>query len=176
MSPYVRKAAAFAIPKIMRLDARHLEQCTELISTLLADNSTMVVGAAAQAFMEVCPDRFDIIHPVFRHMCNLLPDVDEWGQVSIVNLLLRYGRTQFVNPDPLVQKAIREKHAAEHPNEAPKEKTEFAPCPHNTTCATHLEGTACFASFFCPVCFFLPLCCFASCSMMSHYDVITFSF
>ena len=162
MSPYVRKAAAFAIPKIMRLDARHLEQCTELISTLLADNSTMVVGAAAQAFMEVCPDRFDIIHPVFRHMCNLLPDVDEWGQVSIVNLLLRYGRTQFVNPDPLVQKAIREKHAAEHPNEAPKEKTEFAPCPHNTTCATHLEGTACFASFFCPVCFFLPLCCFAS--------------
>lgn len=140
MSPYVRKAAAFAIPKIMRLDARHLEQCTELISTLLADNSTMVVGAAAQAFMEVCPDRFDLIHPVFRHMCNLLPDVDEWGQVSIVNLLLRYGRTQFVNPDPLVQKAIREKHAAENPNEAPKEKTEFVTVPHNTARASHLAG------------------------------------
>jgi len=124
MSPYVRKAAAFAIPKIMRLDSRHLEQCTDLISHLLSDNSTMVVGAAVQAFMEVCPDRFDLIHPVFRHICNLLPDVDEWGQVSIVNLLLRYGRNQFVNPDPMVQKAIREKRAAEHKDEPDAEKTE----------------------------------------------------
>ena len=127
MSPYVRKAAAFAIPKIMRLDPRHLEQCTDLISALLADPSTMVVGAAAQAFMEVCPERYDLVHPVFRHMCNLLPDVDEWGQISIVNLLLRYGRNQFANPDPLVQKALREKHAAEHKDEPPREQTEFVP-------------------------------------------------
>jgi len=124
LSPFVRKAAAFAIPKIIRLDARHMEQCTDLISHLLADNSTMVVGAAVQAFMEVCPDRFDLIHPVFRHICNLLPDVDEWGQVSIVNMLLRYGRNQFVNPDPMVQKAIREKRAEEHKDEPPSEKTD----------------------------------------------------
>jgi len=124
MSPFVRKAAAFAIPKIMRLDPRHLEQCTDLISQLLADNSTMVVGAAVQAFMEVCPERYDLIHPVFRHICNLLPDVDEWGQVSIVNLLLRYGRNQFVNPDPMVQKALREKRAEEHKDEPPSEKTD----------------------------------------------------
>jgi len=124
MSPYVRKAAAFAIPKIMRLDSRHLEQCTELISKLLGDNSTMVVGAAAQAFMEVCPERFDIVHPVFRHICNLLPDVDEWGQVSIVNLLLRYGRNQFTNPDPIVQKALREKRAEAQKDQPPSEKTD----------------------------------------------------
>jgi len=124
MSPFVRKAAAFAIPKIMRLDPRHLEQCTEIISQLLGDNSTMVVGAAAQAFMEVCPERYDIIHPVFRHICNLIPDVEEWGQVAIVNLLLRYGRNQFVNPDPMVQKALREKRAQQQKDEAPAEKTD----------------------------------------------------
>lgn len=133
MSPYVRKAAAFAIPKIMRLDARHLEQCTELIGSLMGDPSTMVVGAAAQAFMEVCPERYDLVHPVFRHMCNLLPDVDEWGQISIVNLLLRYGRNQFANPDPLVQKALREKRAAEHKDEPPREQTEFVAPSTNST-------------------------------------------
>jgi len=124
MSPYVRKAAAFAIPKIMRLDSRHQEQCIELINKLLGDNSTMVVGAAAQAFMEVCPERYDIIHPHFRHICNLIPDVDEWGQVSIVNMLLRYGRNQFTNPDPMVQKALREKRAEQTKDQPTSEKTD----------------------------------------------------
>jgi len=124
MSPYVRKAAAFAIPKIMRLDSRHQEQCIELISKLLGDNSTMVVGAAAQAYLEVCPDHYEIIHPHFRHICSLIPDVDEWGQVSIVNMLLRYGRNQFCNPDPLVQKALREKRAEENKDQPPSEKTD----------------------------------------------------
>ena len=30
----------------------------------------------------------------------MLADVDEWGQVSILNLLTRYARTHFDNPDP----------------------------------------------------------------------------
>ena len=33
-------------------------------------------------------------------MCNLLIDVDEWGQVVIINMLTRYARTQFLNPGP----------------------------------------------------------------------------
>ncbi len=32
-------------------------------------------------------------------MCNLLVDVEEWGQVVIVNMLTRYARTQFVDPN-----------------------------------------------------------------------------
>lgn len=31
-------------------------------------------------------------------------DIDEWGQVIIVNMLTRYGRTQFVNPSKNVRK------------------------------------------------------------------------
>lgn len=31
-------------------------------------------------------------------------DIDEWGQVIIVNMLTRYGRTQFVNPVKNVRK------------------------------------------------------------------------
>ena len=51
------------------------------------------------AFETVCPDRIDMIHKNYRKLCNLLVDVDEWGQVMILNMLTRYARTQFLNPN-----------------------------------------------------------------------------
>lgn len=51
------------------------------------------------AFLTVCPDRIDLIHKNYRKLCNLLVDVDEWGQVMILNLLTRYARTQFTDPN-----------------------------------------------------------------------------
>ncbi len=51
------------------------------------------------AFEEVCPDRIDLIHKNYRKLCNLLIDVEEWGQVVIINMLTRYARTQFLNPN-----------------------------------------------------------------------------
>uniref|UniRef100_A0A3B1JYN7 Adaptor related protein complex 3 subunit beta 1 n=1 Tax=Astyanax mexicanus TaxID=7994 RepID=A0A3B1JYN7_ASTMX len=50
------------------------------------------------AFEEVCPERIDLIHKNYRKLCNLLMDVEEWGQVVIINMLTRYARTQFVSP------------------------------------------------------------------------------
>lgn len=50
------------------------------------------------AFEEVCPERIDLIHKNYRKLCNLLIDVEEWGQVVIINMLTRYARTQFVSP------------------------------------------------------------------------------
>lgn len=40
-----------------------------------------------------------MIHKNFRKLCNLLVDVDEWGQVLIINMLTRYARTQFADPN-----------------------------------------------------------------------------
>ncbi len=40
-----------------------------------------------------------MIHKNYRKLCNLLIDVDEWGQVVIINMLTRYARTQFVDPN-----------------------------------------------------------------------------
>jgi len=51
------------------------------------------------AFLEVCPDRLDMIHQRYRQLCAQLLDADEWGQIAIMNLLLRYARTQFVDPN-----------------------------------------------------------------------------
>lgn len=48
---------------------------------------------------QVCPEKISLIHKNFRKLCNLLVDVDEWGQVIIINMLTRYARTQFVDPN-----------------------------------------------------------------------------
>lgn len=99
MSPYVRKTAAHAIPKLYSLDAEQKEELVGIIEKLLSDRTTLVVGSAVMAFEEVCPERVDLIHKNYRKFCNLIVDVDEWGQVIIINMLTRYARTQFVDPN-----------------------------------------------------------------------------
>ncbi|XP_062414758.1 LOW QUALITY PROTEIN: AP-3 complex subunit beta-1 [Pungitius pungitius] len=98
MSPYVRKTSAHAIQKLYSLDPDQKEQLIEVIEKLLKDKSTLVAGSVVVAFEEVCPDRIDLIHKNYRKLCNLLVDVEEWGQVVIISMLTRYARTQFTSP------------------------------------------------------------------------------
>ncbi|GAB6018942.1 AP-3 complex subunit beta-2 [Chamberlinius hualienensis] len=99
MSPYVRKTVAHAIPKLYSLDPEQKDQLIEVIEKLLSDKTTLVVGSVVMAFEEVCPERIDLVHKNYRKLCNLLVDVEEWGQVVIVKMLTRYARTQFVDPN-----------------------------------------------------------------------------
>ena len=73
--------------------------CIELVNLLLKLKITLTLGAVVAAFEEVCPDRIDLIHKNYRKLCSLLVDVDEWGQVIIINMLTRYARTQFIDPN-----------------------------------------------------------------------------
>ncbi|KAJ8286961.1 hypothetical protein GJAV_G00045370 [Gymnothorax javanicus] len=98
LSPYVRKTAAHAIQKLYSLDPDQKEHLIEVIEKLLKDKSTLVAGSVVMAFEEVCPDRIDLIHKNYRKLCNLLVDVEEWGQVVIISMLTRYARTQFLSP------------------------------------------------------------------------------
>ncbi|KAK6331649.1 AP-3 complex subunit beta [Orbilia javanica] len=95
MSPYVRKAAALAIPKCYRLDPSTLPLLTDLVATLLGDKSYYVIGAAVMAWWEVCPERIDMVHPHYRGLCKLLIDMDEWGQLALLRLLTVYARKNF---------------------------------------------------------------------------------
>ncbi|CAM9291460.1 unnamed protein product [Discosporangium mesarthrocarpum] len=97
-SPYVRKCAANAIPKIYTLDPEQAPQLCQVLEKLLKDGSTMVLGSAVAAFTEVCPNKFELLHPAYRKLCYLLADVDEWGQMAILATLQRYVRTQFTSP------------------------------------------------------------------------------
>uniref|UniRef100_A0A8C5E3S1 AP-3 complex subunit beta C-terminal domain-containing protein n=1 Tax=Gouania willdenowi TaxID=441366 RepID=A0A8C5E3S1_GOUWI len=111
MSPYVRKTAAHAIPKLYSLDPEQKDQLIEVIEKLLADKTTLVAGSVVMAFEEVCPERIDLIHKNYRKLCNLLIDVEEWGQVVIINMLTRYARTQFLNPNINDEDEEKEKQA-----------------------------------------------------------------
>ncbi|KAF0752598.1 hypothetical protein AaE_005977, partial [Aphanomyces astaci] len=98
-SPYVRKCAANALSKVHLMDSTdQKEVLAEIISLLLADSSTMVLGSAVQALNEICPDRMDLLHPAFRKLCHLLADIDEWGQAVVIHVLTRYCRQQFQSP------------------------------------------------------------------------------
>jgi AP-3 complex subunit beta len=68
------------------------------MSTLLRDRSPLSIGAVAIAFEAVCPTRLDLLHSHYRRLCRTLLDVDEWGQVNLLDLLVRYVRTMLMRP------------------------------------------------------------------------------
>jgi AP-3 complex subunit beta len=95
MSQYVRRAAALAIPKCYRLDPSTEPQLLEYLSTLLGDKQYFVTGAAVAAFLEFCPKRLDLIHPHYRSLARKLVDMDEWGQLVTLRLMMVYARKCF---------------------------------------------------------------------------------
>jgi AP-3 complex subunit beta len=80
------------------LDESQLPSLIEILSTLLRDRSPLSVGSVAIAFEAVCPTRLDLLHAHYRRLCRVLVDVDEWGQVSLLELLVRYARTMLPRP------------------------------------------------------------------------------
>jgi len=124
MSPFVRKTAAHAIPKLFSLDPEMKEELIAIIERLLADRTTLVIGSAAMAFEEVCPDRIDLIHKNYRKLVNLLVDVEEWGQVTLTNMLTRYARTQFIDPNLGMDFSTQEKEFYENSEDEEEEDEE----------------------------------------------------
>lgn len=106
MSPYVRRAAALAIPKCYSLDPNTEPQLLEYLSTLLGDKQYFVTGAAVAAFLEFCPDRLDLIHPHYRSLIRKLVDMDEWGQLATLQLMMVYARKCFPRRTRKVKKAV----------------------------------------------------------------------
>ncbi|KAH7395071.1 adaptin N terminal region-domain-containing protein [Phaeosphaeria sp. MPI-PUGE-AT-0046c] len=105
MSALVRRAAALAIPKCYRLDPNTEPQLLEYLSTLLGDKQYFVCGAAVASFLELCPDRFDLLHPHYRSLVRKLVDMDEWGQLATLRLMMVYARKCFPRRTKKVQKA-----------------------------------------------------------------------
>jgi len=100
-SPYVRKCAANALAKLSPrcdMDQQRTMLLEIMTKLLVEDSSTMVLTSTMVAFTELCPDRLDMIHPCFRKLCHLLTDMDEWGQVVVLDTLARYCRAYFRKP------------------------------------------------------------------------------
>jgi vesicle coat complex subunit len=112
LSPLVRKAAALACVKCVKLDPSTRPQVEEQLAILLADKQYYVAGAAIQAFAELCPDRLDLIHPVYRSLCKMAVDMDEWGQLSLIKLLTNYSRKCFPQRTKRVKRAATQAQRA----------------------------------------------------------------
>ncbi|KAK7956572.1 uncharacterized protein PG986_005794 [Apiospora aurea] len=95
MSPLVRRAAALAIPKCYRLEPACLPQLLEYLSGLLGDKQYFVAGAAVSAFLEICPERLDLIHKHYRSLVKKVVDMDEWSQLAMLRLMTVYARKCF---------------------------------------------------------------------------------
>ncbi|QIW98949.1 hypothetical protein AMS68_004467 [Peltaster fructicola] len=113
LSPIVRKTAALACVKCIRLDPSTRPQIEEHIAVLLADQQYYVAGAAVQAFMQICPDRLDLIHPVYRKLCKMVVDMDEWGQIATLRLMTFYSRKCFPRRTKRVKKAPTQEQRAQ---------------------------------------------------------------
>ncbi|XP_058002291.1 AP3-complex subunit beta-A isoform X1 [Hevea brasiliensis] len=91
-SVYVRKCAANALPKLHDLQLEeHSSTIEEIVGILLSDHSPGVVGAAAAAFNSVCPNNYSLVGRSYKRLCEVLPDVEEWGQIVLIGILLRYA-------------------------------------------------------------------------------------
>ena len=102
------------------MDPSSLPQLLPLLQTLLNSPSPLTLGATLTSFLEICPDRLDLLHPYYRHICRLLVDADEWGQIVALGIMTRYSRTMLEKPD------IRIKENKEHSQEAEESENDFA--------------------------------------------------
>jgi AP-3 complex subunit beta len=80
------------------LDDSHLPALIDILQTLLRDRSPLTLGAVATAFDALCSTRLDLLHQHYRRLCRMLVDADEWGQIDLLNLLVRYARTMLLRP------------------------------------------------------------------------------
>ncbi|KZT56945.1 hypothetical protein CALCODRAFT_483572 [Calocera cornea HHB12733] len=104
LNPYVRKAAALAIPKCYSLDPTQHGALMSILSLLLREQSPIAVGSVAVAFDSICPDRLDLLHQHYRRLCRLMVDADEWGQINLLELLTKYARKMLNKPPEIVEK------------------------------------------------------------------------
>ncbi len=107
-SPYVRKCASNALAKLVpRCDDMQRQMMLQLLKEEILDkeSSTMVLTSSLVAFCELCPNQLELLHSSYRKICHLLTDMDEWGQVVIIDLMTRYCRRFFKEPKGLKQGA-----------------------------------------------------------------------
>jgi AP-3 complex subunit beta len=97
-SPYVKKAAAFAMIKACELEPNEIESYLPLVDRLLGDQSPIAFSGAITAYWTLCPDNIDMIHPHFRYICQNISKFDSYAQVFALRALTIYARYCFKNP------------------------------------------------------------------------------
>ncbi|ADV20791.1 AP-3 complex subunit beta [Cryptococcus gattii E566] len=122
-NPWVRKTVAGGLAKVYEMDNSSLLSLISLLQTLLSSPSPLTLGASLTAFQEMCPERLDLLHPYFRHICRLIVDADEWGQAVALEVLVRYARAMLEKP--IGVGAVRPQPKTEHQKHGDQSEDEF---------------------------------------------------
>ena len=97
-SPYVRKCAANAIMKLHSLVDDDVFVLEEALLTLLeTEESPMVLSSAVICLYEMNVPLMNF-HSIYRKLCHWLVDMEDAGQVIVMDLLSRYCRQFFMEP------------------------------------------------------------------------------
>lgn len=95
-SPQVRAATAIAIGKVYSKEDPSRVQLFEFLTKLLSDSDSRVVASAIKTYYKISPEliskRWDPIHGNFRRFCSILPQLDEWSQAFLIQILTEYSR------------------------------------------------------------------------------------
>ncbi|SCU86537.1 LAFA_0E01442g1_1 [Lachancea sp. 'fantastica'] len=103
-APEVRCAVCFALLKLYREHREHvIEDVVPLLKDLLADSDVQVVSSAIVLFKEALPGSLELLHGHFRRYCEILPQLTQYSQLYLIDLLTRYCK-KFVQK-PLLRDA-----------------------------------------------------------------------
>ena len=119
--PFVRKIAAHALLKLYQYDPSQEENVISILKILLRETNSLVFSSAIIAYSEICPTRFDLLNPCFRRMLEMLPLLEDSAQAVALTVLMKYARTQFIQPTEADVSAF------EKVKEAPVMKAALAP-------------------------------------------------
>ncbi|PVH18448.1 uncharacterized protein CXQ87_001375 [Candidozyma duobushaemuli] len=106
-SPHVRAASALAIGRAFHIDGINRSQLASFLAGLVGDSSVAVVCSALKVHVKLLPSlsatspkkAWAPIHANFRRICRLLPQMDEWAQISAIDLFTEYARKFLPRPE-----------------------------------------------------------------------------
>ncbi|KAG1831824.1 adaptin N terminal region-domain-containing protein [Suillus variegatus] len=110
--PYVRKTAAICVAKVYTADPRKAERkgFVELLRDMLIDENATVVSNAVAALSEIGDRQDGVIFKlnltIANKLLSALGESSEWGQIYILDSLLRYVPEQHADAEMMAERVI----------------------------------------------------------------------
>ncbi|KAJ6502593.1 adaptin N terminal region-domain-containing protein [Mycena sanguinolenta] len=110
--PYVRKTAAICVAKLYAADPRRAEKggFVEMLRDLMLDSNATVVANAVAALSEIGDRQDGVIFKLNLATANkllaALPESSEWGQIYILDSLLRYVPEKHADAEVMAERII----------------------------------------------------------------------
>ncbi|KAH7916044.1 adaptin N terminal region-domain-containing protein [Hygrophoropsis aurantiaca] len=110
--PYVRKTAAICVAKLYTADPRKAERggFVELLRDMMLDTNATVVSNAVAALSEIGDRQDGVIFrlnlPIANKLIAALGESSEWGQIYILDSLLRYVPEKHTDAEQMAERVI----------------------------------------------------------------------